>query len=57
MAGRVVLSGGVAPLNLSWEARELLERCLDPNPMTRADIVEVRNHVWVRGVLDAVSLL
>jgi serine/threonine protein kinase len=48
MQGRIMLREGTA-LGLSANAVSLMRRCLDPDPKTRADINEVRQHVWLEG--------
>lgn len=49
--GNIVLcsSGGKGEEAISQPAYELMKRCLDSNPTTRATIREVRAHRWVRG--------
>ncbi|THH21331.1 hypothetical protein EW146_g192 [Bondarzewia mesenterica] len=49
--GRVVLSECVGDC-VSIPARALMLRCLDPDPQCRADIEEVRGHLWLRGAFD-----
>ena len=43
MVGKLSLSE-----NISEEAMDLMRRCLDPNPETRATISQVQQHPWVR---------
>ena len=49
--GRVVLSEAAGAC-VSMAARALMLRCLNPDPEARADIKEVRDHVWLRGAFD-----
>jgi serine/threonine protein kinase len=50
--GRIVLSGaGPQVMRLSGPAVHLMRRCLEPDPRMRADIREVRAHVWLCGAL------
>ena len=54
--GRITLTGadhqsGREPLVVSAAALDLMKRCLVPNPARRADIVEVRGHIWLDGTL------
>ena len=39
---------------ISAECWNLLTRCLDPNPQTRATIAEVKSHPWLEHALDKV---
>ncbi|KAL1742255.1 kinase-like domain-containing protein [Schizophyllum fasciatum] len=39
----------VAGLTLNESVKDLLRRCLDPDPKTRATIAEVKAHPWVTG--------
>lgn len=60
--GRIVLNGAPAAavgdarpprtLRLSGAAVDLMRRCLQPDPKMRADIREVRAHVWLYGALS-----
>lgn len=49
--GRISLSEEVVG-KLSDEAMDLMHKCLDPNPDTRATIGEVRAHPWLRQSID-----
>ncbi|KAI0066086.1 Pkinase-domain-containing protein [Artomyces pyxidatus] len=51
LAGRIVLNEGASSL-VSPDAEDLMLRCLEPNPAVRADIAEVRSHVWLDGALE-----
>ncbi|KAF8893360.1 kinase-like protein [Infundibulicybe gibba] len=46
--GRIALPES-AVARFSKEAMEVMHRCLDPNPLTRATIAEVRSHQWLTG--------
>jgi serine/threonine protein kinase len=50
--GRIFLSRNAAS-SLSKEAMDLMKRCLDPDPATRATVVEVREHVWLKRHSDS----
>ena len=43
MEGKLSLSE-----NISDEAMDLMKRCLDPNPETRATISQIQEHPWLR---------
>ena len=45
--GKLFLSERVAG-NISDEAMDLMQRCLDPNPETRATISQIQEHPWLR---------
>ena len=51
IAGNVVLNE-TSGAYLSLDARDLMLRCLQPNPRDRADIDEVREHPWLRHASD-----
>lgn len=40
------------PSRLSRSALNLLSRCLEKDPNTRADISEIRGHRWLQGALE-----
>ncbi|KAI5899817.1 Pkinase-domain-containing protein [Schizophyllum commune H4-8] len=42
----------VPGLTLGEDVRDLLRRCLDPDPKTRATIADVKAHPWVTGEQD-----
>ena len=44
--GRISLSEGVG--KVSDEAMDLMYKCLDPDPGTRATIAQVKAHPWLR---------
>jgi serine/threonine protein kinase len=50
--GRIFLSRNAASSS-SKEAMDLMKRCLDPDPATRATVVEVREHVWLKRHSDS----
>jgi len=50
--GQIFLSQDVIG-QLSDEAMDLMRRCLDPNPDTRATIAEVKAHPWLRQRIDS----
>ncbi|KAF8844722.1 kinase-like protein [Paxillus ammoniavirescens] len=52
--GRIVLSE-LPGKSLSHSCLHLMSRCLEPDPSLRADIQEVRGHLWLKGALDGLS--
>ncbi len=46
--GRIFLSNNVTG-EISDEAMDLMRRCLDPDPKTRATISEIRRHPWLQN--------
>lgn len=50
--GRIFLSRSAASCP-SKEAVDLMKRCLDPDPGTRATVVEVKEHVWLKRHFDS----
>ena len=49
--GRVVIREPKSG-KLSKSAIQLMTRCLEKDPILRADIEEVRDHPWLRGAFD-----
>jgi len=47
VAGRISLTEDVIG-KLSDEAMDLMHKCLDPNPVTRATIAQVKAHPWLQ---------
>ncbi|KAI0645519.1 kinase-like domain-containing protein [Trametes meyenii] len=52
--GRVVVREPKG-IHLSRSAISLMARCLEKDPLLRADIHEVRNHVWLDGALECLG--
>lgn len=45
-AGKIVIYEPYG-VTLSEEAADLMRRCLDPNPLTRIKIQQVKDHPWL----------
>lgn len=50
--GRIVVRERSGAGKLSRAALSLMSRCLERDPLRRADIAEVRGHRWLQGALE-----
>lgn len=50
--GRIYFSED-SVVSVSEEAMDLMRRCLDPNPYTRATIAQIRAHPWLQQRNDS----